>query len=81
MMKDEFNQTDIDIVAKLLSGKSTLGVALDIGKTERTVQMRWKKIMKKLLCKTAVQAAVKIGAKCHAYPPTKEEITKILRKR
>ena len=47
------------------------------GKTERMVQIRWKKIMKKLHCVTSVQVAAKIASRCKKYPPTVGEIIEI----
>jgi hypothetical protein len=72
------NKCDALIASHMLKGDSTIKIAIIIGKTERTVQAKWKKIIARLHCKSTAQAAGKIASLCVRKqipcPPTVEDL-------
>ncbi|MCP4476356.1 MAG: hypothetical protein GY821_17710 [Gammaproteobacteria bacterium] len=76
--------SDIDaiIALNLMHGKSITRIALDLGRTERTMQLRWKKTVNRLHCRTSREAAAKLAVLCERenkrYPVLIEDVLKIL---
>ena len=83
MSKQAIMQDELDavITAHVMKGDSITKIALAVGRTERTIQMRWKKIIKRLHCKSTAHAAGKLAIACvkarKRFPPNYSDLLKI----
>ena len=78
ILKDEL---DTIITSYIMNGSSVTKVAVIVGKTDRTIQLRWKKIVARLCCRSSEHAAGKIGSLCAKYnlkfPPSRKDLEKL----
>ncbi len=76
------SRIDAIIALSLIHGKSINRIALDLELTERAVQLRWKKTVNHLHCRTSQEATAKLAALCERqnkrYPLFVEDILNIL---